>query len=164
MRATITSLSVAVSLALASAAVAQSSAKPASGKTAIRACALMTRDLVAKYDTQSPKIREMFKPEEEAIGTHGSSCNDGGFFVQIDPFVRSDDLRRSPAKDWQPVAGVGDTAFFHNNKNRWAELIVWTGSHHFTIQLNVPDGGTAESVKSNTTGMAAALIAKLKAY
>ena len=165
MRVTTMALSVVGCVVVAaSAAVAQTGTKPAAGKPAIRACALLTRDLVAKYDTHNPKIREMFKPEEEAIGNHGSSCSDGGIFLQIDPFVRHDDLRRSPAKDWQPVAGIGDTAFFRNNGNRWGELIVWTGSHHFTIQLSVPNGGTAESIKPNTTGLATALIAKLKSY
>ena len=140
-------------------AAAQSAAKPP-----IRACTLLTRDLVAKYSTQNPKLRELFKPEEEAIGTHGSSCNDGGIFLQVDPFVQSDNLRKSPAKDWQAVSGVGDTAFFHDNRGRYAELIVWSGSHHFTLQMNVPDGKTAESVKPDATGLAGALIAKLKAY
>ena len=150
MRVTITSLSVAAGLVVASAAVAQP-AKSAGGTAAIRACALLTRDLVAKYDTHNPKIREMFKPEEEAIGTHGSSCSDGGILVQIDPFVRPDEMRLKPAKDWQPVAGVGDTAFFHNNANRWAELMVFTGRHHFTIQLSVPKAtnDTAEGRAQN---------------
>ena len=138
-------------------------AQPAA-KSPIRACTLLTRDLVAKYSTQNAKLRELFKPEEEAIGTHGSSCNDGGIFLQVDPFVRSDNLRKWPAKDWQPVAGVGDTAFFHDNRGRYAELIVWSGSHHFTLQMNVPDGKTADSVKTDATGLATALIAKLKSY
>ena len=81
---------------LAASAAAQSTAKPASGTPAIRACSLLTRDLVAKYDTFNPKMRDLFKPEEEAIGTHGSSCNDGGILLQVDPFVRHDVLRKSP--------------------------------------------------------------------
>lgn len=148
----------------ASAAAAQSTAKPASVKPAIRACSLLTRDLVAKYDTLNPKVRDVFKPEEEAIGTHGSSCNDGGILLQVDPFVRHDDLRKSPGKDWQPIAGLGDLAFFRDNGGRWGELMVWTGSRHFTLQISVPDGATAASVKPNATGLATALIAKLRGY
>jgi hypothetical protein len=163
MRAIATSFIV-VGCLSAGAAAAQSTAKPATGKPAIRACSLLTRDLAAKYGTHNPKMLELFKPEEEAIGAHGSSCNDGGIFLQVDPFVQSDNLRKSPAKDWQPVAGVGDTAFFHDNRGRYAELIVWSGSHHFTLQMNVPDGKTAESVKPNATGLAMALLTKLKAY
>lgn len=157
----ITSLSVVACLAAASGAVAQSGT-PASGTSAIRACEVLTRDAVAKFDTGNPKMRDLIPRKEEAIGSHGSSCNDGSIFVQIDPFLKSDGYRKSPPKDWQAVSGVGDTAYFHNNRDRYAELIVWSGSHHFTIQLSVPDGRTAEAVKPNTIGIATALIAKLK--
>ena len=161
MRVSITSLSIVACLAVASSTVAQSG-KPSSGKPAIRACELLTREMVAKYDTHDPKLRDLIPRQEEAIGSHGSSCDDGGILIQIDPFLRSDVYRKSPPKDWQAVSGVGETAYFHNNKNRWAELMVWTGTHHFTIQLSVPDGGTAESVKPNAMGLATALIARLK--
>jgi hypothetical protein len=161
MRAIVLGLLIVSNLA-ASAAASQSAAKPASGKPAIRACSLMTRDLVAKYDTLNPKVRDFMKPEEEAIGKHGSSCNDGGIFLQVDPFLSHGELRKKPPKDWQPVAGLGDAAFFRDNGGRWGELIVWTGPHHFTLQISVPTGGTAESVKPNATGLATALIAKLK--
>src|SRR5688572_19157169 len=161
MRVSITSLSIVACLAVASSTVAQSG-KPSSGKPAIRACEVLTRDLVAKYDTQNPKLRDLIPRQEEAIGSHGSSCNDGGILIQIDPFLRSDTYRKSPPKDWLAVSGVGDTAYFRNNGNQWAELMVWTGARHFTIQLSVPNGGTAESVKPNTIGLATALIARLK--
>ena len=151
-----TSLSLVACLAAASPAPAQS------GKPAIRACEVLTRDVVAKFDTGNPKMRDLIPRNEEAIGSHGSSCNDGSIFVQIDPFLNSDSYRKSPAKDWQAVSGVGDTAYFHNNRDRYAELMVWSGKHHFTIQLSVPDGRTAEAVKPNTIGIATALIAKLK--
>ena len=152
----ITSLSLVACLAAASPAPAQS------GKPAIRACEVLTRDVVAKFDTGNPKMRDLIPRDEEAIGSHGSSCNDGSIFVQIDPFLNSDSYRKSPAKDWQAVSGVGDTAYFHNNRDRYAELMVWSGRHHFTIQLSVPDGRTAEAVKPNTIGIATALVAKLK--
>ena len=161
MRVSITSLSIVACLAVASSAVAQSG-KPSTGKPAIRACEVLTRDMVAKYDTQDPKLRALIPRQEEAIGSHGSSCDDGGILIQINPFLRSDVYRKSPPKEWQPVSGVGDTAYFHNNGNRWAELMVWTGAHHFTIQLSVPNGGTAESAKPNTIGLATALVARLK--
>jgi hypothetical protein len=60
------------------------------------------------------------------------------------------------------VTGVGDTAFFRNNANNYAELMVWTGSHHFTIQLAVPTGGTVESIKPKAVGLAQAIVAKLR--
>ena len=163
MHALVMWLLIVVCLA-ASPAAAQSTAKAASGPPALRACSLLTRDLVAKFDTLNPKVRGLFKPEEEAIGTHGSSCDDGGILLQVNPFVRHDDLRKSPGKDWQRVDGLGDAAFFKDNGGRWGELIVWTGRRHFTLQISVPNGATAASVKPNATGLATALIAKLKAY
>jgi len=57
---------------------------------------------------------------------------------------------------------VGDAAFFHNKANTYAELMVFTGANHFTIQLGVPMGGTVESVKPNAIGLAQAIIAKLR--
>lgn len=155
------SLMAAVAVA-ASAAAAQSPVKTAPATPAIHACALLTRDLAAKFDTQNPKVRALFKPTEEAIGTHGSSCTDGGILLQVDPFVRDAELRKSPGKEWQPLAGVGDTAFFRDNGGRWAELIVWSGRHHFTLQIDVPNGATAESVKPKAVGLATALIARLQ--
>lgn len=155
MRVIIALFSIVACLAGANQAAAQ-------GKSAIRACEVLTPEMVQKYDTQDPKIRKLIPRDEEAIGSHGSSCNDGGIFVQINPFLRSDTYRKSPQKDWQALSGVGDTAYFHNNRDRWAELMVWSGAHHFTIQLSVPNGGTAEAVKPNTIGLANALIARLK--
>ena len=157
----ITSLPLVACLAAASPAVAQP-AKPASGQPAIRACEVLTRDIVAKFDTGNPKMRDLIPRAEEAIGSHGSMCDDGSILVQIDPFLNSDSYRKSPPKDWQAVSGVGDTAYFRNNRDRYAELMVWTRGHHFTIQLSVPDGRTAEAVKPNTIGIATAIIAKLK--
>ncbi len=156
MRVIITSFSIAAALAAADPAAAQA------GKPAIRACDVMTPDMVAKYDTQDPKIRKLIPRNEEAMGPHGSSCSDGGIRIQVNPFANPDTYRKKPQKDWVAISGVGDTAYFHNNWDRWAELIVWSGSHHFTIQLSVPNGGTAESVKPNTIGLATAMIARLK--
>ncbi len=157
----ITSLPLVECLAAASPGVSQP-AKPASGTTAIRACEVLTRDVVAKFDTGNPKMRDLIPRNEEAIGAHGSICDDGSILVQVNPFLNPDAYRKSPPKDWQAVSGVGDTAYFRNNHDRYAELMVWSGRHHFTIQLSVPDGRTAEAVKPNTIGIATALIAKLK--
>ncbi|WP_413936684.1 hypothetical protein [Nitrospira sp. BLG_1] len=137
------------------------------GKSRISACALLTEDLVTKFDTTPPHLRQsgvlkQFKPTEEPVGPNGSYCDDGQIGLQVNPFSMADELRKSPGKDWQPVSGVGDTAFFHNNRDQYAELMVWTGPHHFTIQLSVPVGGTADSIKSNVIGLANGIIPKLR--
>ena len=133
----------------------------ATGKPPIGACSLLPKELVEKYYPNKAAFPYL-KPSEEAIGAKGSGCSYGTIHLQIDPFARPDELRKSPAKDWQPVSGVGDTAFFHNNKDRFAELMVWTGSHHFTIQMSVNMGRTAENTKPDTIAVANAIIPKLR--
>lgn len=96
------------------------------------------------------------------MGPNGSSCDKGQIGLQVNPFARPEELRKSPGKDWQPVSGVGDTAFFRNNRDQYAELMVWTGPHHFTIQLSVPVGGKADSIKPNVIGLANGIIPKLR--
>jgi len=143
------------------AAASQARSEAATGQR-LSACTLLSRDLVEKFNTGSNQILKTMKPSEEPIGTHGSLCDDGNIGFQINPFVRADDLRKSPGKDWQRLTGIGDTAFFRNKADTYAELMVWTGPHHFTIQLGVPVGGTVESIKPNTIGLAHAIIAKLR--
>lgn len=126
------------------------------------ACTLLSRDLVEKFNTGSNQVLKLMKPSEEPIGANGSACEDGNIGFQINPFARADDLRKSPGKDWQPLTGVGDTAFFRNKADTYAELMVWTGPHHFTIQLGVPPGGTVESVKPKAIALAHAIVAKLR--
>jgi hypothetical protein len=40
--------------------------------------------------------------------------------------------------------------------------MVWTGAHHFTIQMDVPNGGTAEQTKPAAIELARTIIPKLK--
>jgi hypothetical protein len=130
----------------------------------LSACSFLTRPLMEKVTPgRVSKLVLDMKPEEEPIGIAGSSCQYATTGLQIDPFARSDEIRRnSPGKDWQRLSGVGDAAYFRNNANRWAELIVWTGTHHFTIQMDVPDGSTAEAIKPNVVILANAIIPQLK--
>lgn len=145
----------------AAASASQARGSAAAGKK-VSACSLLTADLMEKFDTARPETRKQFPPEEEAIGTNGTYCGYGGVILQVNPFVRSADLRKSPGKDWQSVAGLGDTAFFRNNGDRHAELMVWIGPHHFTIQLDVPDGASVESIRPKAMGLANAIILKLR--
>jgi hypothetical protein len=136
--------------------------QPRGGKPPISACSLLPADLVLKVGGINPQAVKILKPEEEAMGTTGSACEYGDIRLQGDPFARSEGLRKSPGKDWQPVSGVGDTAFFHANGRNYAELMVWTGAHHFTIQFGVPIGSTPEAIKPKTIELANAIIPKLR--
>ena len=160
MRPVLASLLVVTSLIARDAA---GQTRTGSGQPALRACALLTREFVLTYSpTANKKFLDMFPPQEEAVGANGSGCEYGGVYLQVDPFARAEQMRQSPQKDWYAVQGAGETAFYHNNGDRYAELMVWTRSHHFTIQMSVPTGGTAEAIKANTINLAKALIAKLQ--
>ena len=131
--------------------------------TRIGACALVSRALLEKVTPTADKNVPSLRPQEEAMGASGSSCSFASTMIQIDPFPRADEMRRdSPGKGWERLSGVGDAAYFHNNSNQYAELIVWTGAHHFTVQLSVPTGATADASKPNLIEVANALIPKLR--
>jgi len=135
----------------------------AAGGSRISACSLLTRDLVMKVGTvEGKRFIDLIKPTEDQIGANGSGCEYGGIGLQINPFARADELRQSPGKDWTRLPGVGDTAYFRDNGGRWAELMVWTGPNHFTIQMGVPMGSTAEAIKPNTIALANELMPKLR--
>jgi len=154
--------SVLVTAAVTATALASQTSGASSGGR-IGACSLLTRDVIMKFGSENGKrFVDVLKPNESPMGTNGSSCGYGGIQFQLDPFPRSEQLRKSPQKDWQAVSGVGETAYFHNNANRWAELMVWSGAHHFTIQQDVPMGSTAEAVKPNTIALANYIITKLR--
>lgn len=57
---------------------------------------------------------DQMAPEEEPIGTSGSSCNYPSVMIQVIPFTRVtvDALRK---KGVETIAGLGDEAYFHNN-------------------------------------------------
>jgi hypothetical protein len=129
----------------------------------VGACALVPRALLEKVTPPADKRVPDLRPREEAIGPTGSSCSFATTMIQVDPFARADDMRRdSPGKGWERLTGVGDAAYFHNNSNQYAELIVWTGAHHFTIQLSVPAGSTAEASKPNLIEVANTLIPNMR--
>ena len=150
---------------LASYAIASQARGAGAGSTArIGACALLPRELVEKVMTGNKTILSFVKPEEEPLGPNGSSCDYAGIGLQIDPLTpaRFEEVRKKLAKELESVSGVGDAAYFRNNRNEFAELLVRTGSHVVTIQIHIPAGGTAAAVKPNTITLANAIIPKLR--
>lgn len=128
------------------------------------ACALLTEDLVRQVAPYEPRALELVlavPPMEDALGASGSACSYGGITLQIDPFMPSR-LKALRGKDWIPVAGVGDAAYFVDNKGRWAELYAGAGRRVVTIQMDVPTGRTAASIQPNVVALAKAILAKLR--
>lgn len=131
---------------------------PAAGQPAVRACAVLTRDLVAPF-TEDKKILDLIPPEEETLGTSGTACEYGAVRLQL--FPGRGGKRTLSAKDLQPVSGAGEGGYFRSNRDRYAELMVWTSKHSLDLQVSVPSGRTADAIKPEVIAVANAIIAKL---
>lgn len=133
------------------------------GKPGVRACALLSRELAIKVSGAVNKLVFDLPPEEEPAG-NGTACHYVDITLQIDTFTpdRLEQMRKTAEQEWAPLSGVGDAAYFRNNRNRFAELIGRVGAHSFTIQLGVPFQGSAESMKPNVIALANAIAPKLR--
>ena len=134
------------------------SSGPATGQPAVRACAVLTRDLVAPF-TENKKVLDLIPPEEEALGTSGTACEYGAVRLQL--FPGRGGKRTVSAKGFEPISGAGEGGYFRSNGDRYAELMVWTGKHSLDLQVSVPSGRTAEAIKPDVVALANVIIAKL---
>jgi hypothetical protein len=134
------------------------SSVPAAGQPTVRACAMLTRDLVAPL-TENKKILDLIPPQEETLEPSGSACDYGAVRLQL--FPGRGGKRTMSAKDLQPISGVGEGGYFRSNSDRYAELMVWTSKHALDLQVSVPSGRTAEAIKPDVVALANAIIAKL---
>lgn len=124
----------------------------------VRACAVLTRDLVAPF-AENKKILDLIPPQEETLGSSGTACEYGPVRLQL--FPGRGGKRTVSAKGMQPISGAGEGGYFRNNADRYAELMVWTGKHSLDLQVSVPSGRTAEAIKADVVALANAVIAKL---
>ena len=155
----VVTLFVAISCITSLAAASQTpSGGAAAGQPAVRACAVLTRDLVVPF-TENKKILDLIPPQEEALGTSGTACEHGAVRLQL--FLGRGGKRTVSAKDFQPISGAGEGGYFRSNRDRYAELMVWTGKHSLDLQVSVPSGRTAEVIKPDVIALANAIIAKL---
>jgi hypothetical protein len=104
----------------------------------------------------------MIPAAEEPVGVSGSTCEYGGVLLQVDPFTSPARIEETLAAKWTRVPGLGDIAYFHDNIGEWAELYVRAGERVITIQMDVPTGRKAESIKPNVIALAEAILPKLK--
>jgi len=139
----------------------QARGRAAATTSSVRACALLTRDLIRKvtpYEGKALDIALTGAPEEDSLGAGGSDCSDGGIAIQIDPRFTFETFKRQ--KGWENAehVTVGDEALFHDNIGEWAELVVRSGSHLLTIRMDIPRGKTAASIKPNVIALAKAIL------
>lgn len=144
-------------------AAADAIAQPKPG--AARACALLSRELIAQhtpYEKDAQKLVFSIPPEEEAVGATGSACEYGGVHLQVNPFASPQYVEQQLAKDgWAREPGLGDVAMFRDNRGSYAELYVRSGTRVITIQMSVPNGKTTAGIKPNAVALAKAVLAKM---
>jgi hypothetical protein len=160
MRQIATSLLIVVSIAASPAASQVTGGPVASAGTAVKACSVLTRDLVLPF-AQNPKLLDLIPPAEEAVGKSAAACEYG--VVRLQLYAPGSGPVKTQPKDFQALPGVGDLAYFRNNRDYYAELMVWTGTRYFDLQVAVPTGSTAEAIKPKAVTLANQVIAKLTA-
>lgn len=98
--------------------------------------------------------------DDEPIGAAGSSCGFPSVHVQVMPFSQGflDALRKTGPLE--PVSGLGDLAFFRDNKGEYAEVYVRVGARLLTVQA---DGEpTVAATKPRAIDLAKLYVAKLR--
>lgn len=128
-----------------------------SQRTAV--CALVPKGEVKRHLPWIAALDQL-PVEEEAIGASGSSCNYPSVTIQVLPFSSQalEAIRRRGGLE--TIAGVGDEAYFYNNRNRYGELYVRVGNRVLTVQANAND--SVEGVKPGTISLAKVLVGKLR--
>ena len=135
-------------------------AQPQAAPQPIKVCALVTKAEVKKHIPWKDMLDQM-PVEEEAIGTTGSSCNYPTVHVQVLAFRQSFiDAMGKDAK-LETISGIGDAAWFRNNKNLFAEVAVKVGPRLLTLQADIDDG-KVESVKPGLMNLAKVYAGKLR--
>ena len=127
------------------------------------ACALLTKDLlVAHSAVPKENLARMLKipAEEEKMPSGGTMCSYGDVIFQLDAFTPGN-FDKLFGK-WTAVAGVGDRAYFNDNRGMFAEIAALAGKKVITIQMDVPTGRTAAQIQPNVVGLAKAILVKLK--
>jgi hypothetical protein len=140
----------------------QSARGAQTAKPAVRACALLTKEVVTQVTPYDKKTLDLVLtvPPMDSLGASGSACSFGGITMQVDPFAPAV-FERQKKDTWVVVPGLGDTAYFVDNSGRWAELYVNAAGRVLTIQMDIPMGKTAASIQPNVIALAKAILPKL---
>ena len=153
----------ALSVGLLSSSAAARQTGGTTAKPATKACSLLTKELAMKVSPSPNKAMFTIPPEESSLGKSGSACEYADITLQIDPFSPALIASESKKdKSWVQVPGVGDSAWFHDQKNGNAEFMASVGTRTFTIQMGIPAKSTAETIKPNVIALANAIVPKLK--
>jgi hypothetical protein len=132
-----------------------------------RACSILPKEEVRTILGVDRKTFDLVPPSEERLAGAGSSCEYMGAGIQIDPFTpaRLEEIRKTSGKEWVPVPGVGDAAYFHDRSARapYVELYVRSGARVVTVQADVNrPTETGRDARPRAVALAKALVAKLR--
>lgn len=157
-RRLITATLLGVALVSTTALAFQGSTRSNAAKPAPGACTLLTKDVLTAHSPASKESLNLMLavPPQESPSGRGTLCSYGGVTMQVDPTATIDNFPGTP------VPGVGDRAVFHDRRGRFAELAVISGGRVVTLQIGIPTGRTAESVKPNAVALAKAILEKLR--
>lgn len=130
--------------------------QPASAQ--IQACSLLSKEEVKRH-LPWPDFLDQMPIEEESLGPRGTACNYPTVYIQLLQFSQGliDSVRALDGTE--ALDGIGDEAYFHNNKDRYAEVLVKVGERMFTLQADADRG--IEVVKPEVLKLASAIVEKL---
>ena len=134
--------------------------QPASSNSSrIEVCKLVPKEEVKKHLPWQSFLDQM-PITEEPIGASGSSCNYPTADIQVLPFTQSflDSMRKAGAKE--SIPGLGDEAYFRNNNNLYAEIVVKVGQRLLTIQADADDN--VDAAKPKVIALAREIVPKLR--
>jgi hypothetical protein len=132
---------------------------PPAAPQRVQVCTLVPKEEVKKHLPWNDMLDRM-PVEETPIGADGSSCEFPTVGVQVLRFSQSfiDGARKSAPLE--AISGLGDEAYFRNNQNRWAEVLVKVGPRLLTLQASID--GQIEAVKPRVIELAKVYVAKLR--
>lgn len=137
----------------------RASQAPATAPQRVEVCKLVPKEEVKKHLPWIDALDQM-PIDEEAVGATGSSCNYPTVHVQVLQFTQGfvDAARKSGPLE--TISGVGDEAYFRNNRNEYAELFVRIGQRLLTLQADADKG--MDTVKPHVIELARVYVAKLR--
>jgi hypothetical protein len=151
-------LGLGLALSAPSSLLAQTTASEQPSSSQIHACSLLSREEVKEH-LPWPDFLDQMPVEEESLGPRGTACNYPSVYIQLLRFSQGliDSVRA--LEGTEAVDGIGDEAYFHNNKDRYAEVLVKVGESMFTLQADADRG--IEVVKPEALKLASAIVEKL---
>jgi hypothetical protein len=126
--------------------------------TPVKACSLLPKSEVKKHLPWMDALDNM-PLEETPIGSSGSSCNYPNAHIQIFGFHPNNIAELKKQGPLETLSGVGDEAWYRNNRNRYAEVYVRKGAYAVTVQGS--SNVSIDVAKTGAINLAKALVAKL---